>query len=364
MPTLSLIPVLSLVAQWSREPAAPLRIWLRTAGYKLRPPCAVPHEASVRTRQDAVLSAGQAGPHQCAQIRLESRPGPLPTIVVGGFVPDATEALYLLRAPLLQQGSVYYIHYPRRGFSTELFLAQLEDLIEEVTRQTGRRPVLMAISFGAGMVLEMLRRRQAAGLEPTLAGLVLVSPVTCTADLLDPAAPKPTTLLGRVIKPYLDTAQPADTSLIEKSRTVFLKMFESGAQNKAALRFLLTADEAVRLRDAVLGTINAIDSQGATERVRALRDLPAPTHPQVLFSGPALILYAEKENAVLTENAPSRREYSQNLSAWFPRGRLATVVNQSDQPVQHASLIFHCANFSPYFAAFYRSLRQLRPKAA
>lgn len=364
MPSLSLIPVLSLVAQLSREPAAPLRIWLRTTGYRLRPPRADIHQPALRTRQEALLASGSAGPHQCAQIRVEPRPGPLPTIVVGGFVPDATEALYLLRGPLLQQGTIFYFNYPRRGFCTDLFLAQLEDLIEEVALLHGRRPVLTAVSFGAGMVLELLRRRAAEGRPLPLAGLVLVSPVACTADLLDPAAPKPTTLLGRVIKPYLDSPDRTDDTLVEKSRMVFLKMFESGAQNKAALRFLLTRQETLRLRDAVLGTINAIDSRGATERVRALRQLPAMHAPNVLFDGPALVLYAEKEGAVLVENSPTWREMTQRINAWFPLGRCATVRHTPEHPVQHASLIFHHGNFAPYFAAFYRGIRPTRHQAA
>ena len=348
----------------SREPAAPLRIWLRTTSYRLRPPRTESHQALIRTRQDALLAAGAAGPQQCAQIRVERRPGPLPTIVVGGFVPDATEALYLLRSQLLHQGSVYYFNYPRRGFSTDLFLAQLEDLIEEVADIHGRRPVLTAVSFGAGMVLELLRRRDEAGTPLPLAGLVLVSPVACTADLLDPAAPKPSTLLGRVIKPYLDATGPVDNSLVEKSRTVFLKMFESGAQNKLALRFLLTRAETLRLRDAVLGTINAIDARGATERVQALRDLAVPGEPRTLFTGPALVLFAEKEGAVLVDNSPIWREMTRRITAWFPQGRCATVTHTPAHPVQHASLIFHCGNFAPYFAAFYRSLRTNRRAAA
>jgi pimeloyl-ACP methyl ester carboxylesterase len=304
------------------------------------------------------------GPHQRADVLVEERPGPLPTIIVGGFVPDATDAFYLLRGGLMPHGSVFYLNYPRGGFSTELFLAQLEDLIEELAVKRGRRPVLIAVSFGAGLALELFRRAAAAGRELPLAGVVLISPVACTTDLLDPAEAKPSTLLGRVIKPYLSPPARSDHALVEKSRAVFLKMFEAGAHNKAALRFLLTREESLRLRDSVLSAINAIDGNGAAERVQALCALPELREPRSLFAGPALVLFAEKENSVLVGSSPTWRELRARVGAWFPRGRGLTVTNTPDNPVQHASLIFHSQNFQPHLAAFYRALRSALRQAA
>lgn len=362
----SFFPALSpALARFSRQSAAPFRALLRTTGYKLRPPCALEHTARITARQAALLASGVVGPQACAQIRVEERAGALPTIVVGGFVPDATEAFYLLRGGLLRHGSVFYFNYPRRGFSTDLFLAQLEDLIEEIHTRRGQRPVLIAVSFGAGLVLELLRRAAARGETLPLAGLALVSPVACSADLIDVRAPKPTTLLGRVLLPYLRGGACApDGAIVEKSRTVFLRMFESGAQNQSALRFLLTRAETQRLRDAVVGSINAIDAAGAFERVRALNQFPEPGEPCVLFAGPALVLYAEKESAVLQENAPTWREFSHRAEAWFPRGHCAVVTNEDDHPVQHASLIFHSRNFEPHLARLFREIRRLKVHAA
>lgn len=349
---------------FARQAAAPLQVALRTTGYTLRPPRALPHEPSVTTLQSPLLASGVVGPQHRAEIRVERRGGPLPSILVGGFVPDATEAFYLLRGGLLRHGSVYYFNYPRRGFSTDLFLAQLEDLINEVAVERGQRPALVAVSFGGGLVLELLRRAARAGRPLPLAGLTLVSPVACTADLIDLSAPKPTTLLGRVLLPYLRGATAPDGGVVEKSRSVFLRMFESGAQNQSALRFLLTRAETKRLRDAVIGTINAIDAVGAFERVRALNELPAPGDPFPLFAGPSLVLYAEKESAVLQEHAPTWRELSERTTAWLPRGRCVVVTNSEDNPVQHASLIFHCRNFEPHLAQHYRALRAALTRAA
>lgn len=360
----SLLPSLPTLARLSQQTAAPFQGLVRATGYKLRPPCAVRHVAQVLRRQSPLLASGVAGPQACAEIRVEERPGVLPTIVVGGFVPDATEAFYLLRGGLLRHGSVFYFNYPRRGFSTDLFIAQLEDLIDELATHRGQRPALIAVSFGAGVVLEMLRRAAARGHPLPLAGLTLVSPVACTADLIDAGAPKPTTLLGRVLLPYLRGTAAPDGAIVEKSRTVFLRMFESGAQNRSALRFLLTRDETRRLRDAVVGTINAIDAAGAFERVRGLNQFPEPGEPRPLFAGPALVLYAEKESAVLQENAPTWREFSGRITAWFPQGRCAVVTNHADHPVQHASLIFHSRNFEPHVAQLYRAIRQRQLRAA
>ncbi|WP_415909577.1 alpha/beta fold hydrolase [Oleiharenicola sp. Vm1] len=197
------LPPFPALARLSQQTAAPFQALLRTTGYKLRPPRALEHPPRVTARQAPLLASGLVGPQARAQVRVEERGGALPAIVVGGFVPDATEAFYLLRGGLLRHGSVFYFNYPRRGFSTDLFLAQLEDLIAEIATLRGQRPALIAVSFGAGLVLELLRRAAARGETLPLAGLTLVSPVACTADLIDVRAPKPTTLLGRVLLPYL-----------------------------------------------------------------------------------------------------------------------------------------------------------------
>jgi pimeloyl-ACP methyl ester carboxylesterase len=354
----------SLLSEISRHPVAPWQALVRTTGYKLRPPRAVAYKPGLRRRQDSMLASLQAGLHQCAEIRWEKRPGPLPTILVGGFVPDATEAFYLLRGGLLRHGSVYYVHFPRRGFSTALFLAQLEDLIEDVVQQTGQRPVLAGVSFGAGLVLELLRQAAGRGDLPSLSGLLLISPVACSEDMSDPTLPKPTTLMGRVLQPFLRDTAPMDPAAIEKARTVFLKMFDSGTKNQVALRFLLTRKETEQLREAVLGAILGIDTVGADERVRALRALPPLREPRALFIGPTLILYAEKESSVLQENAPSWREFCHRPNAWFPQGRCLTVTNRADDPVQHASLIFHSRNFAPHFGAFFQAIRRGLRRAA
>jgi len=371
MPALNLAPAFSAFAALTRfAPPQPVHTFFRSAAYKLRPPRPRPHACVVTRAQADVLARGLAAPRQRATLLREHRFGPTPTIVLGGFVPDSTEQVFLLRGFLLRQGSVYYFNYARGGFSPELICAQLDDLVGELAALHGQRPVIFAVSFGVGLVLEWLRRARAAGRAPDLAGLVLVSPVACAADIVTPGEAKPSTLIGRALKPYLDGGERIDAAGVEKSRAVFARMFEAGAQNREALRALMTADELRHLRDAVLGSIRQIDATGACERVRALRDMPplsawAAADRLPLSAAPALVLYAEKESAALAARSPTRAAFESALAAFFPQGELRVVTAPAGgSPVQHASLIFHYFQFLPPIAAFYRELKRRKFRLA
>jgi pimeloyl-ACP methyl ester carboxylesterase len=373
MPALTLTPALSLLAALTRfSPAQPVHTFFRATGYRLRPPRPVPHTPVVTQAQSAVLARGEAAPHQRATLLCERRFGNTPTIVLGGFVPDATEQVFLLRGYFLRRGSVYYLNYPRGGFSPALICAQLDDLVEELSRRHGQRPVVFGVSFGAGLALDWLRRARAAGLTPDIAGLVLVSPVACAADIVVPGEAKASTLIGRALKPYLDSGATVGPEVIDRSRTIFAKMFEAGAQNREALRSLMTVPELHQLRDRVLAAIQSIDARGACERVNALRDMP-PLSPWnlagqlPLTAAPTLVLYAEKETAVIAAGSPTRLAFESALRSFFPRGELRTVAGggTNNNPVQHASLIFHYFQFLPPVAAFYRHLKSSKlPLAA
>jgi pimeloyl-ACP methyl ester carboxylesterase len=363
MPAITFAPALSFFSAFGRmSPSQPLRTLIRTTGYKLRPPRPLPFEPQVTRAQQAVLARGVAGRERAAEILHEARNGPTPTIVLGGFVPDATEQVFLMRGFLLKHGSVFYLNYPRGGFSAELLFAQLDDLVAELTERHGKPPVIFAVSFGAGLVLEWLKRARRAGRRVDIGGLVLVSPVACVEDLLTAGEAKPSTLLGRAVKPYVEHEVRIQPGHIEKSRAIFTKMFEAGAQNRESLRALMTRGELQQLRDSVIGTIQAIDHRGACERMTALREMEPPCSyfSQVLLplcQAPALILYAEKEGSVLTENSPTRFALMAAHHAYFPQSQCKVIVNRRGSPVQHASLIFHCFNFLPPISAFYRRVK-------
>lgn len=363
MPALNFAPAISFLSAFARvSPAQPIQTFIRATDYKLNPPLPVPFTPTIRKRQDCLLFNGTARINQISNILYEKRKGSTPTIVLGGFIPDATEQVFLMRGYLLRHGSVYYINYPRHGFSNELLFAQLEDLIEELAEIHGQKPVIFSVSFGAGLIMEWLKRVRREGRQIDLRGLVLVSPVACVEDLLAPGETKPTTLLGRAIKPYVDPNKRADEQTVEKSRTIFSKMFESGAQNKESLRVLMTRSELHSLRAAVMATIRTVSADGACERVQALKHLESPSSyfSQALLplsKAPTLILYAEKESSVIADHAPSRFVLENAHHAYFPRSQHKIITNHRGSPVQHASLIFHYFNFLPTIAAFYRNIK-------
>lgn len=363
MPALSLAPAFSFLTAFSRiSPAQPIRTLIRTTGYKLRPPRPLPFSPTIRQRQEAVLVSGAAGVHQAATILHEQRKGAVPTIVLGGFIPDATEQVFLMRGFLLRYGSIYYLNYPQHGFSIELLFAQLDDLVEELAALHGQRPVIFSVSFGAGLVMEWLKRARRAGRRIDLRGLVMISPVACVEDMLAPGDAKPTTLLGRAIKPYVDPNMLPDHRTVDKSRVIFTKMYEAGAQNKESLRGLMTRAELQQLRAAVINTIRTIEPTGACERVRAIQQLEAPSSyfSQTLLplsEAPTLILYAEKESSVIADHSPTRFVLESAHRAYFPASQHKVITNHRGSPVQHASLIFHCFNFLPSISAFYRGVK-------
>ncbi len=264
----------------------------------------------------------------------------------------------------LAAGDLYCVNYSRECFSLDRVCAQLDDLVTELVA-AGQSPVLFGVSFGAGLILEWLRRARSEGRTPALAGLVLVSPVACVADVLAPGAAKPATLLGRAVKPYLEAATAVSEASVERSRTIFVRMFEAGAQNKQALRRLMTREELEHLRGAVMGTIRGISAEGARQRMHAMAAMRSPTDYFVptalpLTKAPTLVLFAEREEAVMDAAAPSLFAFRHACHAYFPAGHVREVAARpGDAPVQHASLIFHVFEFLPPLQAFYARVRQL-----
>jgi hypothetical protein len=350
-----------MLAAFTRlSPPQPLLAFIRSAGDRLRPPRPVPYLSAETRARDEALGSGRAAGRQLAALLFERDRGGLPTIVLGGFVPDSTEQVHLLRGFLLRKGSVYYFNYPRGGFSLDLLCAQLDDLVADLASR-GRRPVILSVSFGCGIVLEWLRRARDEGRAPDAAGLVFVSPVACAADVLEEGAGKPSTLLGRALKPYLGADAAGDPAIVEKSRAIFMRMFEAGAQNKASLRALMGHGELRRLRAAVFRAIREIDATGAHERVRSLMEMaPMTSWPAAgeapLSPAPTLILYAEKEGAVIAAGSPTRIALESSRQALFPNSEIR-IVSGGETPVQHASLIFHYFQFLPHLTAFYRLLK-------
>lgn len=368
MPALSLVPAFSLFAAIHRiSPVRPIRTLLRTAEEKFSPSQARIIKPTVRTAQARLLESGAAGPHQFATLLTESGKGSTPTIVLGGFVPDSTEQVFLLRRFFLRSGDIFYLNYPRDGFSLDVMCAQLDDLVSEINAR-GQAPVIFSVSFGSGILMEWLLRSRRAGREASVSGVVLVSPVACSADVMSPTATKPSTLLGRALRPYYDAKSGCNLP-VEKSRQIFSRMFEAGAQNKQALATLMTSSELTNLRGAVMATIRNITSEGAHQRVQALRGFASPTDyfSQALLpltKAPVLVLFADHEEAVIEPDSPTRFAMDSAHRAYFPNGRVVRVTNRFGPPVQHASLIFHVFDYLPSITSFYNRLKTKKRKAA
>lgn len=281
------------------------------------------------------------------QLYKEKGAGQNPTIVVGGFVPDATEALEFQRPLLRQHGSIYYLNFPRHGFCQELFSAQLSDLISDLALK-GRRPVLLGVSFGAGLLVQYLRQASEQ-LHDMLRALVLVSPVLCTDDLVRPRSERSggVRMLESNLRKILQV-DPADQEglhkQVERARRCFYALFESGAENRP----LSSRHLAIRRR--IFGVLEHTSALGGYQRVLALRDFAVPRGSASIFDGPTLLLSAEDEASILVPGSPTMTllEDRAGFAQLFPRGTVRVVSSpDAADPVPHASLIFHQHCYNP-----------------
>jgi predicted alpha/beta hydrolase family esterase len=289
-----------------------------------------------------------------ARLYRERGAGNQPTIVIGGFVPDATEVVEFQRPLLKQSGALYYLNYPREGFHLPLFQAQLADLVESLNLR-GERPVLLGVSFGAGLVAGFLRDvLPLDGL--AIRGALFVSPVFCAEDLVRPDRERTGGVrmlesnLRRILSARHDSPEEVERQ-IERARRCFQGLFGLGAENRALDRRHLA------IRDKIMAVINRTPARGGFERTLAIQEFRQPSPDGPLFSGPVLTLLAEAEESLLVPTSPTLalcREPRQYHRV-FPGGRCLTVTSRkADDPVAHASLIFHHQAYNPVISAWYR----------
>ncbi len=328
-----------------RHPAL-MEMATATAGF-FRSIAIKPYKQFYRHREQALWHNLESLHTVRCQIYREKSTGSRPTIVVAGFVPDATEVVEFQRPVLRSYGSIYYINYPRNGFNQELFNAQLADLIDELAMK-GERPVLMGISFGAGLVVNFLRNAS-ENLHNRLRGLLLVSPVICTDDLIRPDSQRNGGIrmlesnLRKILRADPDDAEDLNRQLT-RARRCFQALFEAGSEN----RTLTTRHLAIRQR--IFNVLEHTSNMGGYQRVLALRNFSRPQPGNTIFSGPTMIMLAEDEQSILVPSSPTLRicEDITGLRQIFPDGRrcLISSSNASD-PVAHASLIFHQHCYNP-----------------
>lgn len=309
-----------------------------------------------RQREFALLARNPGSlPARC-QIFHEKSAGAVPIIVLGGFVPDVTEALEFQRKLLRQHGSIYYVNYSRMGFSLEMFTAQLTDLIEHIARK-GQRPLIMGVSFGCGLLANFL---QNAGeqVHQNIRGIVMISPVLTTDDLIRPNGRKRdgVRILESNLKKIVST-DPDDESHInkhiERSRKCFQALFNAGAENRVLnVRHLA-------IRKKINDVMENTTTRGGFERVMAMCDFIFPEPPRTLFSGPALVLLAENETDILVSSSPTLQLFG-NESRYvqlLPSCRVKTVRSRiPGDGVAHASMIFHYEAYNEMLDNWYAKL--------
>ncbi len=322
-----------------------------------------PYRPAVRRRELALAPslADFHGAH-CSLFR-EKGFGSTPTIVIAGFVPDATEVTEFQRHILKRHGAVYYLNFPRNAFSRLLVHAQLADLIEELNRK-GEEPVLFSISFGCGLAGGFLRSPESAGLR--IRGLVMVSPVLCTEDLVRPDGERKGGVrilesnLRRIFKADAGNAHELGRQM-ERARRCFQALFEAGADNR-----VLTSRH-LSIRGKIMNVLASTSNRGGYERVLAMREFTRPDNGGALFNGPALTLLAETEDNMLVPGSPTLDLLRDRQAAarLLPNGVVRTVSsgNEADQ-VAHASLIFHHEYYNIMLEAWYCRLTELPMESA
>jgi len=316
-----------------------------------------PFQPSVRRREAAVREQADSPNSVRSHLFREKGNGGIPTIVISGFVPDATEIAEFQRELLRKFGSIYYLNYPRHGFSGEMFRAQLGDLVEEINRR-GEAPVLFSISFGSGLVARFLEEREAIR-DLRIAGIVMISPVLCAKDLVRPEGERKGGVcilesnLRRILK--ADHAGKDDLNRqMERARRCFQSLFEAGAENRILSR------RHMAIRGKIMDVIAHTSCLGGYQRVLALRDFSMPDTSRPLFEGPQLTLLAEAEDAMLVPGSPSLLSLRnpETYGRMFPCGAVRTVRSPDPgDPVAHASLIFHHHCYNPLLKGWYEEVR-------
>ncbi|HEX9080400.1 MAG TPA: alpha/beta hydrolase [Desulfuromonadaceae bacterium] len=315
-----------------------------------------PYRPKSRRREFALLGRYPNLPAVRCQLLREKGNGAMPTIVIGGFVPDATETVEFQRPLLRRYGSIFYLNYPRNGFSAEVFSAQLADLIDDIHR-TGMKPLILSVSFGSGILLHFLKNAPES-IHEKVRGLVLASPVLCTDDLIRPAGEKRdgVRFLESSLHKIITTDPHRRDELekqVERSRRCFQALFAAGAGTR------VLGSRHLAIRRKIMEVLARTSAIGGYERVKALRDMEFPAGGGSLFSGPVLVLLAENEQDILVPASPTLALFAsaERYTRLFPRCTVKKVITKNaGDSVPHASLIFHHDAYNPLVQSWYDKL--------
>jgi acetyl esterase/lipase len=292
---------------------------------------------------------------------VEARRGPFHTVCVPGLVPDGPEC-FARQLPLLRRhGSLSVATYPTDDFPLDAVLDQLDRRVRELAAG-GQPPLLFGVSVGGGLCLELLRRARAANAPLPVAGVILVSPLTCVDDL----AP----LLKRLLGPIVGALDRGDdpAAHVERGRAFFKGLASralagSDAPRPAWQTFLqlftpagiaLLRDR--QLRSRITRTLDRLPAHGAVARVACLRRLPGldAADPAPLCAAPSQILWGAKERHTLDMDGPgTARLCRPDLAVrWFPDLEVQWVYGPDGDEAPHASLLRHAGAFNQHLRRF------------
>lgn len=284
-------------------------------------------------------------------------------LLLPGLVPDGAETFLRQQALFRAFGDVTTITYPYDGFDLDRLIESLDKRIRAAAHR-GERPVLVGVSVGGGIALELLRRTQSNPLP--LAAVVLVSPLTCVDDL----APMFKRFLDPVLHPPEGTTA---TDAIEKARVFFraLAARSMGEPIVSKWKALFTPphgwiqlrDQSVRLR--IQRTLDGIPAAGGLERVQAiLRFVGVHQVRGVLTKAPTLICWGSRERHTLRMDGPGTGLLCRPDLAFrlFPDAEIQWVYDREGGEVPHASLLKHAHAFNPLFKRFLKRLSRTHTK--
>lgn len=291
--------------------------------------------------------------HSGLRIERQRGLGPFHFLLVPGLVPDGPETFLRQKKLFLARGDVSVVTWPYDGFELDAVIGAIEAFVAR-TRADKRKPVLVGVSVGGGIVLEYLRRCRESGKQAPVSGVVLVSPLTCVGDLAG--------LLKRLWTPIVaETGAPVQA--LEKGRSFFRQLASksagkaSGATGWKAFFAALTPAGIGDLVDAPIRkriekTLSRIPPEGAIERCKALQELPGLEEGTRVRDGltdaPALVLWGSKERHTLDMDGPGTGVLCRPDLAerHFKAAEIQWIYTKKGESVPHASLLKHHKAFA------------------
>jgi pimeloyl-ACP methyl ester carboxylesterase len=300
-------------------------------------------------------------------LQLHRHPGgkPFHFVCLPGLVPDGPETFARQLKLLRGRGSVALVTYPYDRFDLDEVIAGVREEIE-AAHSAGLAPVLVGLSVGGGIAIELLRRGLEAGRPLPLRACILVSPMSCLDDL--------SSMLSRLMAPIIaesgkEGGRPEIA--LERGRQLFKSLVTRSTGNadvsRAALRWLgplglltpqgYAAWSERRLADRIQATLDRLPPEGSVQRVMAMtRFRGLAGHRGPLCEAPTLILWGSKERQTLDMDGPGTGRLCRPDLACkiFPHLEVHWVYDRDGEEVPHASLLKHARAFNPPLARWLR----------